>query len=414
MLATAELCPFSIRSVGSIHATQEPRSICLMTCTLSVSALSDRFMPLDSASGPGWSDYLSVSALSDRFMPPHAPTAQTLVHALDSGLSVSALSDRFMPPAYCASGQAVTTEASAFQYPLCRIDSCHPQPPLHLFCRCRPFSIRSVGSIHATFAGCVVEHLSACFSIRSVGSIHATPAAKRHRGYALDAAFSIRSVGSIHATTDRSRATTSHRSFSIRSVGSIHATPAGKRSQSGMLIVGTFSIRSVGSIHATPVRLAPASCAPAVFQYPLCRIDSVTEAARWRHGRSSTFSIRSVGSMVMSRPFGRPSFVPDVGQTLSVSALSDRFMPQQMTVASTSIYFAFSIRSVGSIHATMPMAVADSKRSGSFSIRSVGSIHATAIPHAHALGPAQAFSIRSVGSIHATDVIDRLVHFEDH
>ncbi len=113
--------------------------------SLSVSALSDRFMPRDPGGRPGVRPDLSVSALSDRFM----PRCFTAIQA-PTVLSVSALSDRFMPPRLLRR-QWSMQRCCSFQYPLCRIDSCHGNWRNRLtMISMQSFSIRSVGSIHAT------------------------------------------------------------------------------------------------------------------------------------------------------------------------------------------------------------------------------------------------------------------------
>ncbi len=108
-------------SVSALSDRFMPRPVIRSTVQLrrhlSVSALSDRFMPPVARFCRGTNNLLSVSALSDRFM----PLLSGLAARVNSGLSVSALSDRFMPHAF---GATATLDHA--------------------------FSIRSVGSIHAT------------------------------------------------------------------------------------------------------------------------------------------------------------------------------------------------------------------------------------------------------------------------
>ncbi len=226
-------------------------------------------------------------------------------------------------------------------------------------------------SLTDSFTSKIIE----CFSIRSVGSIHATSTAIGRRARVVEQAFSIRSVGSlvctmagavvgmsievsVSALSDRfmprrkpdgvDAGTCETKVFSIRSVGSIsvHAGPCCDVPIA--LYASSFSIRSVGSIHATLAVEWRTLTSRAVFQYPLCRIDSCPLAVNdSAFKRRSVFSIRSVGSIHATRQAGEIAR----RSNLSVSALSDRFMPRAEGPCAAG-QITFSIRSVGSIHAT--------------------------------------------------------------
>ena len=85
-----------------------------------------------------------------------------------------------------------------FQYPLCRIDSCHSQNKAISTSRMWSFSIRSAGSIHATMTGTEKEYPEFDFQypLCRIDSCHVLLVPEKSRLYA----FSIRSAGSIHAT----------------------------------------------------------------------------------------------------------------------------------------------------------------------------------------------------------------------
>ncbi len=142
-------CPFhhfSIRSVGSIHATSDVHaSTCSYSASFSIRSVGSIHATYERTCRRQFSCHaLSVSALSDRFMPLRPFKCPLSAYKL----SVSALSDRFMPLSVVACWSFLT---SNFQYPLCRIDSCHSDPASGALHAGQPsFSIRSVGSIHAT------------------------------------------------------------------------------------------------------------------------------------------------------------------------------------------------------------------------------------------------------------------------
>ncbi len=168
----------------------------------------------------------------------------------------------------------------AFQYPLCRIDSCHSRRRRQWSMGCKPFSIRSVGSIHATIRRPPAsKQASACrfqYPLCRIDSCHPVALFGRLLGHEASPSFSIRSVGSLlcHSAT-------------------------------------------VDTLFACSVRWS--------FQYPLCRIDSchpksfIVESSM----RLVSFSIRSVGSIHVSRV----DQLAASRMVVSVSALSDRFMP---------------------------------------------------------------------------------------
>ncbi len=303
------------------------------------------------------------------------PHFEHIVIDTPAELSVSALSDRFMPRRLNAStGQVLKAN---FQYPLCRIDSCHccaidvDDAGARL-----AFSIRSVGSIHATVEPYSLKRPDGSFSIRSVGSIHATTSAcradhleaplsvsalsdrfmplrsmrRRHRQprcfqYPLcriDSCHNVRSFGSadrmarmlsVSALSDRfmplhrmPSALRCHASsvdpFSIRSVGSIHATLCPQA------ILGRFAL-SVSALSDRFMPLGSRSCR-CIQLHPDLSVSALSDRFMPRicarlpsHRRTWRFSIRSVGSIHATWRYGKQERRPPV----SVSALSDRFMP---------------------------------------------------------------------------------------